>query len=74
MECFGSIIPVMNTLFEDLPVDLKKKKEKPGEAELILTHHFFTPEVIKKQINKNSYFLYYVSRPWNTPPFKKKTR
>lgn len=51
---------------------LKKKKEKPGEAELILTHHFFTPEVIKKQINKNSYFLYYVSRPWNTPPLRKK--
>ena len=48
------------------------KREKPGDAELILTHHFFTPEVIKKQIDKDSYFCYYVSKAWNTPPFKKK--
>jgi hypothetical protein len=47
------------------------KREKSGDAELILTHHFFTPEVIKKQITKNPDFPYYVSLAWNTEGFKK---
>jgi hypothetical protein len=45
---------------------------KPDEISLLLTHHFFTPEVIKKQITKNPDFPYYVSLAWNTEGFKKK--
>ena len=45
---------------------------KPEEISLLLTHHFFTPEVIKKQITKNPDFPYYVSLAWNTEEFKKK--
>ena len=45
---------------------------KPDEISLVLTHHFFTPEVIKKQITKNPDFPYYVSLVWNTEEFKKK--
>ena len=45
---------------------------KPEEISLLLTHHFFTPEVIKEQITKNPDFPYYVSLAWNTEPFKKK--
>ena len=44
---------------------------KPDAISLLLTHHFFTPEVIKKQINKNPNFPYYVSLAWNTEGFKK---
>ena len=44
---------------------------KPDEISLLLTHHFFTPEVIKKQITKNPDFPYYVSLAWNTEGFKK---
>ena len=45
---------------------------KPEEISLLLTHRFFTPEVIKKQITKNPDFPYYVSLVWNTEEFKKK--
>jgi hypothetical protein len=45
---------------------------KPDEISLLLTHHLFTPEVIKEQITKNPDFPYYVSLAWNTEPFKKK--
>jgi hypothetical protein len=45
---------------------------KPDEITLLLTHHFFTPEVIKEQISKNPDFPYYVSLAWNTEPFKQK--
>ena len=45
---------------------------KPDEISLLLTHHFFTPEVIKEQITKNPDFPYYVSLVWNTEPFKQK--
>jgi hypothetical protein len=45
---------------------------KPEEISLLLTHHFFTPEVIKEQITKNPDFPYYVSLVWNTEEFKKK--
>ena len=45
---------------------------KPDEISLLLTHHFFTPQVIKEQITQNPDFPYYVSLAWNTEPFKKK--
>jgi hypothetical protein len=45
---------------------------EPDEISLLLTHHFFTPEVIKEQITKNRNFPYYVSLAWNTEPFKQK--
>jgi hypothetical protein len=48
------------------------KEDRPGVTELLLTHYFLTPQVIKREITENSYFCYYVSRAWNTPPFKKK--
>ena len=44
---------------------------KPEEISLLLTHHFFTPEVIKEQIDQNPDFPYYVSLAWNTEGFKK---
>ena len=56
----------LNTFLEEI------KKDLPGVTELLLTHHFLTPQVIKEEIHKDSYFCYYVSRAWNTPPFKKK--
>jgi hypothetical protein len=43
---------------------------KPDEISLLLTHHFFTPEVIKEQITQNPDFPYYVSLAWNTEGFK----
>ena len=43
---------------------------EPEEISLLLTHHFFTPEVIKEQITKNRDFPYYVSLAWNTEGFK----
>jgi len=48
------------------------KKNRPGVPELLLTHHFLTPQVIKEEIAKDSYFCYYVSLDWNTEVFKKK--
>jgi hypothetical protein len=45
---------------------------KPDEISLLLTHHFFTVDVIKEQITKNPDFPYYVSLAWNTEEFKKK--
>ena len=45
---------------------------KPDEISLLLTHRFFTPEVIREQITKNPDFPYYVSLPWNTEGFKNK--
>ena len=45
---------------------------KPEEISLLLTHRFFTPQVIKKQIDQNPDFPYYVSLVWNTEEFKKK--
>ena len=44
---------------------------EPDEISLLLTHHFFTPQVIKEQITKNPDFPYYVSLAWNTEGFKK---
>jgi hypothetical protein len=46
--------------------------DQPDEISLLLTHHFFTPQVIEEQITKNPDFPYYVSLVWNTEPFKKK--
>jgi hypothetical protein len=48
------------------------KEERAGVTELLLTHHFLTPQVIKEEIAKDSYFCYYVSKAWNTEGFKKK--
>ena len=45
---------------------------KPDEISLLLTHRFFTPQVIKEQIDQNPDFPYYVSLVWNTEEFKKK--
>jgi len=56
----------LNAFLEEL------KKDQPSYTELLLTHHFFTPEVIKEEIAKDSYFCYYVSKAWNTEGFKKK--
>ena len=60
-------------IYYNLTAFLEKIKEDlPGLTELLLTHHFLTPEVIKEEIHKDSYFCYYISRAWNTEPFKKK--
>ena len=48
------------------------KRDLLDVTELLLTHHFLTPQVIKREITKNSYFCYYISRVWNTEVFKKK--
>jgi hypothetical protein len=63
-----------NTWFKyDLQSFLEKiDRIKPDEISLLLTHHFFTVEVIKEQITKNRDFPYYVSLVWNTEEFKKK--
>ena len=45
---------------------------KPDEISLLLTHRFFTPQVIKKQITKNPDFPYYISCAWNAEGFKQK--
>jgi len=44
----------------------------PGFNELLLTHHFFTPEVIKQKIKEDDDFLINLLKVWNTPQFKKK--
>ena len=44
---------------------------EPDQISLLLTHHFFTPEVIKEQIDQNPDFPYYISLAWNTEGFKK---
>jgi hypothetical protein len=63
-----------NTWFKyDLQSFLEKiDRIKPDVISLLLTHHFFTPQVIKEQITKNRDFPYYVSLVWNTEEFKKK--
>jgi hypothetical protein len=45
---------------------------KPDEISLLLTHHLFTPQVIKEQIDQDPDFPYYVSLAWNTEGFKNK--
>ena len=45
---------------------------EPDEISLLLTHHFFTIEVIQEQIDQNPDFPYYVSLAWNTEGFKNK--
>ena len=44
---------------------------EPDEISLLLTHHFFTVDVIQEQMTKNPDFPYYVSLVWNTEEFKK---
>jgi hypothetical protein len=45
---------------------------EPDEISLLLTHHFFSVDVLVEQITKNPDFPYYVSLVWNTEEFKKK--
>ena len=63
-----------NTWFKyNLRSFLKKMLQiNPDVTSLLLTHHFFTVEVIQEQITKNPNFPYYVSLAWNTEGFKKK--
>ena len=62
-----------NTFFDyNLQSFLNKiDRIKPDVISLLLTHRFFTPQVIKEQISKNPDFPYYVSLAWNTEGFKK---
>jgi hypothetical protein len=73
-EVIGGQFCFKNTWFDyNLQSFLEKIDHiKPEEMSLLLTHHFFTPEVIKEQITKNPDFPYYVSLVWNTEEFKKK--
>ena len=63
-----------NTFFDyNLQSFLNKiDRIKPDVISLLLTHRFFTPQVIKEQIDKNPDFPYYVSLVWNTEVFKQK--
>jgi hypothetical protein len=44
----------------------------PELTELLLTHHFITPDVLIKQINKDPHFLIPISKLWNNPIFSEK--
>jgi hypothetical protein len=44
----------------------------PEVTELLLTHHFITPDVLIKQINKDPHFLIPISKGWNNPSFREK--
>jgi len=48
------------------------KKDRPGYTELLLTHHFLTPGVIKQKIQEDDKFCLAVGRAWNTLTFEKK--
>jgi hypothetical protein len=63
-----------NTVFRYNLQSLLEKinDDQPDEISLLLTHRFFTPEVIKEQIDQNPDFPYYVSCAWNTEGFKNK--
>jgi hypothetical protein len=47
-------------------------KNGPELTELLLTHHFITPDVLIKQINKDRHFLIPISKLWNNPIFSEK--
>jgi hypothetical protein len=44
----------------------------PELTELLLTHHFITPDVLIEQINKDQHFLIPISKIWNNPIFSEK--
>jgi hypothetical protein len=44
----------------------------PEVTELLLTHHFITPDVLIEQINKDPHFLIPISKGWNNPIFSEK--
>jgi hypothetical protein len=73
-EVIGYHFIFKNTLLRyNLQSFLRKIDQiNPDEISLLLTHHFFTPEVIKEQITQNPDFPYYVSLVWNTEGFKNK--
>ena len=73
-EVIGSNFCLKNTWFRyNLQSFLEKIDQiNPDEISLLLTHHFFTVDVIQEQITKNPDFPYYVSLAWNTEGFKKK--
>ena len=53
------------------------KKNRPGVPELLLTHHFLTPQVIKQKIQeddkyKDDLFCRLVGRAWNREGFENK--
>ena len=48
------------------------KRNRPGVCELLLTHHFFTPEVIKHNLEEDDKFCIAVGRAWNTEGFRNK--
>jgi hypothetical protein len=47
-------------------------RNKPEVTELLLTHHFITPDVLIEQINKDPHFLIPISKGWNNPSFSEK--
>jgi len=64
---FSHIYPYnLTTFIEEI------KKDLPGYTELILTHHFLTPEVIKQKIQEDDDFCIAVGRAWNTEGFENK--
>ena len=44
----------------------------PDEISLLLTHHFFTVDVLVEQIDRNPHFTHYVSLAWGTEGFRGK--
>jgi hypothetical protein len=47
-------------------------RNEPEVTELLLTHHFITPDVLIEQINKDPHFLIPISKLWNNPIFSEK--
>ena len=68
---FGNFL----TIYYNLNAFLKEiKEDQPGVTELLLTHHFLTPEVIKQKIQEDDDFCIAVGRAWNTEGFKNKRK
>jgi len=51
---------------------LEAIKEDITDTPLLLTHHFFTPEVIKHNLEEDDKFCIAVGRAWNREGFKNK--
>ena len=48
------------------------EKDRPGTPELLLTHHFLTPQVIKHKSEEDDKFCIAVGRAWNREGFENK--